>query len=64
MIAGDAGLCAAVLKTVNSPFFGLSRRVSSTVQAVNLLGMAATAQIVTRPWRSRPLSVVVGVKQK
>lgn len=46
-IGGDVGLCAAVLKTVNSPFFGLSRRISSADQAVSMLGIAATAQIVT-----------------
>ncbi len=46
-IGGDVGLCAAVLKTVNSPFFGLTRRISSAAQAVSLLGMTATAQIVT-----------------
>jgi HD-like signal output (HDOD) protein len=47
LVSGDVGLSAAVLKTVNSPFFGLSRRISSVTQAVALLGMKATAQIVT-----------------
>jgi len=58
LIAGDVGLCAAVLKTVNSPFFGLSSRISSTAQAVNLLGMAATVHIVT----SLALKAAVGGK--
>lgn len=47
LISADAGLSAAVLKTVNSPFFGLSRRISSVAQAVGLLGMSAATQIVT-----------------
>ena len=47
LVSGDVGLSAAVLKTVNSPFFGLSRRISSVAQAVNLLGMRSAAQIVT-----------------
>jgi hypothetical protein len=47
LVSGDVGLSAAVLKTVNSPFFGLSRRISSVAQAVSLLGMKAAAQIVT-----------------
>ena len=34
----DAGLAAGLLKLVNSSFFGLARRVSSTEQAVTLLG--------------------------
>ncbi|NMQ05243.1 HDOD domain-containing protein [Candidatus Accumulibacter phosphatis] len=47
LISGDVGLSAAVLQTVNSPFFGLSRKISSVAQAVSLLGMKAAAQIVT-----------------
>jgi len=47
LVSGDVGLSAAVLKTVNSPFFGLSRRISSVAQAVSLLGMRSAAQIVT-----------------
>lgn len=47
LVSGDVSLSAAVLKTVNSPFFGLSRRISSVAQAVSLLGISAAAQIVT-----------------
>lgn len=46
LIGGDVGLSAAVLKTVNSPFFGLSRKISSVPQAVGVLGMKTAAQIV------------------
>lgn len=59
LVVGDVGLSAAVLKTVNSPFFGLSRKISSVAQAVSLLGMKAAAQIVT----GLLLRVAVGGKE-
>jgi HD-like signal output (HDOD) protein len=37
IVGSDVGLSAAVLKTVNSPFFALSRKISSVTQAVALL---------------------------
>lgn len=42
----DAGLAAGLLKLVNSSFFGLARRVSSTEQAVTLLGLDTTRALV------------------
>lgn len=47
LIGGDVGLTAAVLKTVNSPFFGLRSKVSSVAQAVSLMGMKTANQIAT-----------------
>lgn len=47
LIGGDVAVSAAVLKIVNSPFFGLSRKISSVDQAVSLLGMRTAAQVVT-----------------
>lgn len=38
IIAQDMGLTAGILKIVNSPYFGLSRRVDSPHQAVTILG--------------------------
>jgi len=38
IIEGDIGLCAKVLQVVNSAFFGLPRRISSLLEAVNYLG--------------------------
>jgi HD-like signal output (HDOD) protein len=38
-IANDVGLAAAVLKTVNSPLFGASRKIGSIDQAVTMLGL-------------------------
>ncbi|MBV8667026.1 MAG: HDOD domain-containing protein [Burkholderiaceae bacterium] len=46
-ISGDVGLSAAVLKTVNSPFFGLKKKISSVTQAVSLLGLKSVERIVT-----------------
>ena len=40
LIEADVGLTAAVLKTVNSPFFGLAKRTSSAAQAVTFWACA------------------------
>lgn len=45
-IARDPGLSARVLKTVNSPFFGLRSQVTSIRQATVLLGLPNVANIV------------------
>lgn len=45
-IAGDIVLAAAILKTVNSPFYGLRNKVTSTVDAVKMLGFSRTSQLV------------------
>jgi len=46
-IASDLGLSAALLKTVNSPFYGLGRKVTSVQQAIAYLGVAAAVRLVT-----------------
>lgn len=46
IIAQDVGLTIAVLKTVNSPFYGLSRRADSVDQAVSLIGLKQLAILV------------------
>lgn len=46
-IALDVGVSAALLKTVNSPFFGLRRSVQSIPQAVSILGLSRLATLVT-----------------
>lgn len=46
LIATDVGLAAAVLKTVNSPFFGLRRQVTSIEHAVSMLGMKNIGALV------------------
>lgn len=46
MIGGDVALAAAVLKTANSPFFALRRKVQSVQQAVAVLGLRNLLKIV------------------
>jgi HD-like signal output (HDOD) protein len=46
LIATDVGLSAAVIKTINSPLYGLRRQVSAIDQAVSLLGMKNIASLV------------------
>lgn len=46
LIASDVGLSAAVIKTINSPLYGLRRSVTSIEQSVSLLGMKNIASLV------------------
>ena len=46
-IAADPGLSAGMLRAANSPFFGLSRKVSSVPQAIKVLGLTHVANIAT-----------------
>lgn len=46
IIARDVGLAAGILKLVNSSYFGFSNRVSSTEQAVTLLGLETLRALV------------------
>ncbi|QKQ25000.1 HDOD domain-containing protein [Candidatus Reidiella endopervernicosa] len=45
-MASDVGLSAAILKTINSPYYGLSRMISDIQQAVMLLGTRSVANLV------------------
>lgn len=47
LIGKDIALSAAMLKLVNSPFFGLSRKIDSPQQAVAILGLGNVTGIVT-----------------
>jgi HD-like signal output (HDOD) protein len=46
-LACDMALSAEVLKTVNSPFYGLRKKVSSIADAINMVGFARTLSMVT-----------------
>lgn len=46
LISQDVGLAGTVLKVVNSPFYGLSNKISSVQQAVGILGMNSVVNIV------------------
>ncbi|MBU3695369.1 HDOD domain-containing protein [Dechloromonas sp.] len=47
LVAKDVGLSASILKTLNSPFFGLSTKVSNVSHAIQLLGAKNLKNIVT-----------------
>lgn len=47
LISADVALAAAILKTVNSPLYGLRRQIGAIDQAVGLLGMNNVATLVT-----------------
>jgi HD-like signal output (HDOD) protein len=46
LIGRDTGLTAAVLKTVNSPYFGLRNKIHSIQQAISMLGMKNVGALV------------------
>ena len=46
LISQDPGLSGALLKTVNSAFFGLANRIASIQQAVNLLGSNSVINLI------------------
>jgi HD-like signal output (HDOD) protein len=47
IVSQDIGLTVAVLKAVNSPLFGLTRKVESVEESVNLIGLRALSNLVT-----------------
>ncbi|MEI6299893.1 MAG: HDOD domain-containing protein [Betaproteobacteria bacterium] len=47
MLSSDMSLAASMLKTVNSPFYGLGRKATSIQQALALLGLQNVARLVT-----------------
>ena len=46
IISSDVGLSAAILKTINSPFFGVNNEVTSIKQAAMLLGLNNVINLV------------------
>lgn len=46
IISADVAISAAVLKTINSPFFGMKCEVLSIQHALNLMGVDATIDVV------------------
>jgi HD-like signal output (HDOD) protein len=47
LIAADVGLSAAIIKTINSPFYGLRQKVTDIQRAVSMLGMKNVVSLVT-----------------
>ncbi|MCR8922187.1 HDOD domain-containing protein [Dasania sp. GY-MA-18] len=46
LISQDVGIAGSILKTVNSPFYGLKNKISSIQQACNLMGINSVINIV------------------
>jgi HD-like signal output (HDOD) protein len=46
LISKDVGLTTGILRVVNSPFFGLSRKISSVDRAINMLGLTNLTKLV------------------
>jgi len=46
LICADVGLSAALIKTVNSPFYGLRNKVYSVMQAIHMLGLSRLSLMV------------------
>lgn len=47
MVSADVAMSVAVLRTVNSPFYALNRKVESIDQAVSMIGMKQVSLLVT-----------------
>ena len=50
LICGDMGLAAAVIKTANSPFYGLNHKVQAVRSALQVLGIRSVTSIVSVFW--------------
>jgi len=46
LITTDIGLSSAILKTINSPLYGMNRAISDIGQAVMLLGMGSVSTLI------------------
>lgn len=46
LIGTDVGLSATILKTVNSPFYGLVKKATGIEQALSILGLRSCANII------------------
>ena len=46
IISGDLGLSASLMKTANSPFFGLNRQAHSPLEALMMLGLDVASQAI------------------
>lgn len=47
LTGADAGLSAAIIKTVNAPFYGLVSKATTVQQALTILGLRAAANLLT-----------------
>ncbi len=47
LITRDVGLSATLLKTVNSPFYGLTEKIGTVQQAIDLLGLSMLSRTIS-----------------
>ncbi|NRB79674.1 MAG: HDOD domain-containing protein [Saccharospirillaceae bacterium] len=47
LIASDIGLSSSILKTINSPIYGMNRTISDISQAVMLMGMDSASTLIS-----------------
>ena len=47
IVSSDPGLSAGVIKTINSPYFGLRRKIASIQEAITILGLVNLDNILT-----------------
>lgn len=47
LITSDVGLSATLLKTINSPFYGLRNKATSVKQAISMLGLTTLTRVTT-----------------
>jgi len=47
LIGTDIGLAGTVIKTVNSPFYGLAKKATGIDQALSILGLRASANLIS-----------------
>ena len=62
-IAADITLSAAVLKTINSPYYALRNKVTSVFEAVNLLGLTRILNLVTGVSMRNSVPLPAGMEQ-
>ncbi|HRE17765.1 MAG TPA: HDOD domain-containing protein [Rhodocyclaceae bacterium] len=60
LLSGDVGLASAVIKTANSPYYGLNRKVEAVKQAIIILGIRSVTNIVTMLALQKALAVSAG----
>ena len=47
LVSSDVGLSAALLKTINSPFYGLRNKAGNIKQAIGMLGVTALTRVTS-----------------
>jgi HD-like signal output (HDOD) protein len=60
LIGSDAGLAAAVVRAVNSPAYGLSRKAADVPQALAILGLRSAVNLITGLMLRRAFPVAAG----